>query len=1121
MKIKLNYVLFILRRKLLINMMRTFIFLCFTAAFSLTPNNLLSQNVKIKIKSDKILTVDEVFDLIMQQTDYKFIYQEGIFNDFPKVEVKKGIIKANDLLEKSLSIANFVVSVGTDNTVVVKKKTTNNSQQQYLIKGIVFDKSGQPLPGANILEKGTSNGTQTDFDGKFSIEVTSKDAVLVISYIGFATQEVVVGNQSEINIVLLENTSELNEVVIVGYGTSTKRKLASAVTKVETDEIELAPYTSTIEGLQGRSSGVFIQQSGGDYGSLPTVSIRGAGEPTYVIDGIIASKKEFALIPASDVENISFLKDASASAVYGFNSANGVVVVTTKKGKDQKLQFNVNSDLSIQRPTLIPDYMSPYEVSLEKNVAAARDNLEPIVDAATLEIMRNNSDPSRFPILNPFRESIKSAALQRRHNLTLNGTNNSTGIFMSLDVFNQEGVYKVNDNHGLDRYSFRTNISHSFENIGLTVNGNISLQQEFKESPPSGNFAVWSHVRNWGSRPIYNPFGNYTGLENPLAEADAAAGYFKEEETRVNSRLVLNWDIPGIDGLSAKIVGNYRFTHDFDKLFNANQRFSAQTYNFDNVPDNVGLASLSESTGRSNQYDLEGHLNYKQTFNDIHTLELTAVYTISESYGDVFSASRRDFVSSAVDQLIAGSDNGKDNSGKGTEFGRTGLVGRIKYDFDSKYIVDLSGRYDGYDGFAPEQRHKFFPSVGIAWNIDREDFAKPLMDKVGMSALKLRASIGEVGQANNRFSYLATYNLINQVYYVDGSYQTGFREGTLPPLAGTTTWFTKQIKNIALEFGFLNNRLYGSFDWFYNNTTGYLGSPEDIYTTTFGQTLPVINTDAAFRQGGFEMDLNYKFKIGDVSMNVGGNLSFYDELWKERNDENESILKNPYQRQTGVTSYYGVGYQDLGFYQSMDDILNSPRPLASTSTQAGDIKYLDFNGDGRIDVDDQTRIGNSEFAHLSYGIIIDMEYGGFKLNALFQGAGKRSLYLGNIWQDEINNKLYTIQANDWSEDNRNALFPRTSNFAGVNGGNNSKSSTFWLVDGSYFRLKSLSLSYDLKSKLKNTLSIFNRFDIILSGTNLFTISKLNDYYLDPETGSNNNYDYPIGKSYNLGFRLTL
>ncbi|WP_242083158.1 SusC/RagA family TonB-linked outer membrane protein [Aestuariivivens sediminis] len=1126
MEIKLTFAHFLFEKRLFKVIMRTFVYLFFTTIFAFSPDVIVSQNSKILVEEDGVLTVDEVFRLIKTQTDYKFFYEEGIFDSYPKIKIKKGTIRTNKLLMQCLSNGNLEVELTQNNTIIIKEKPLSANevlQQDFEISGTVTDKNGQPLPGANVLEKGTTNGTQTDFDGKFSLDVAGPNAIIVISYLGFLTKEITLTGETSLLISLQEDAAILNEIVVVGYGKSEKRKITSAISTIETDNIGQAPFASITDGLAGRAPGLFVRSNGGSPGSIPTISIRGGGTPSFFVDGVVVSAEEFSRIPPNDIEEISLLKDNASAAVFGFDASNGVVVVTTKRGKKDRITFNYNVDFTYNHPTEIPEYVDPVTRFLAFNEAHNRlGNTDPFIPQQTIDNYISNNDPIKYPSLNPFKEVISSLSAQRRHNFGLNGTTGNTQLYMSLDYFDQESIYNKGDDFGLDRYSFRSNVTHEIESIGLTVSNNITLSRQINVEPPAGIGEIWSHVRNWFSgAPMVNYEGNYVGSQNPLAESDPRAGYNKNENNRVNGQLSLEWKVPNVEGLSLKTVGNFRYVHSFIKNFRANPRGTSPIYNFEtNEPISLGGAELYQRTDRYYEALFQGHVNYLRQF-DKHNIELTGIYEQRKNRNDFFDASRRNFVSSAVDELFAGPNQGQNLNGNANEEGRVGYIGRVKYDYDGKYVIEASGRYDGFGGFEKGRQYKLFPSLSLGWNIDKEPFMSSLLEKLNISYLKLRGSWGQVGRISGAYSFLPTYSLINNAYYIDNEYNIGFREDNLVPPSETATWETIEDRNIGVDFGLFNNKLTGSFDGFFRRETGFVAQPQDTYTTPLGIGLPEVNTDAAFRRAGIEGQLNYTMNINETSkFTIGVNASYFDQLWEKRSDEDDVALSNPYSRLTQATDYVTTGYENLGYYQTPEQLLNNARTLGGTSLQQGDIRYNDFNGDGKIDNNDQIRIGKGAFPHVVYNISLGYQGNGFRIDALLNGTSNTQVYLGDIYrtsQAETNN--YALQFDTWSENNIAARFPRmmTTN---TNGGNNEVSSDFWLKNASFLRLKSISLTYDLKRITGDSLKFFDKLDLLLSGVNLMTVSPIKKYYLDPETSSSNNYGYPVTQSYNIGLRAS-
>ena len=494
------------------------------------------------------------------------------------------------------------------------------------------------------------------------------------------------------------------------------------------------------------------------------------------------------------------------------------------------------------------------------------------------------------------------------------------------------------------------------------------------------------------------------------------------------------------------------------------------------------------------------------------------VYTQNEWYQEWFSAYRRDYISSAVDQIFAGPNEGKTNDGSASEGGRMGYVGRLKYDYKGKYILEGNFRYDGSDNFPEDSRWGFFPSVSAGWVVSDESFMKKLDDKDILNLLKIRASYGTVGNDDvARFAYVPSYSLVQGSLNVDGNLLNGFSEGNL--VSPDLTWFTQKSQNYGFDFGTLNNKLSGSFDYFYYKTSGFLISPLDRYITPLGKSLPVVKSNSVLRRAGLEFVLQYKGRLGDLKYEVGTNLTKYDQLWEQKDDEDEVSLKNPLRRLTHQTDYFGHGLRADGLYQSLDEVMNSPRTLGGTGLAPGDIRYEDVNGDGKIDQNDEVRVGKSTFPHLNYGFDIKLDYKGFSLYSLIQGTGARNMYLSDHLQNRYSGLLhYDFQLDYWKDDNTNATFPRLSSIDGLNGGHNQKASTWWLVDAAYVRLKSLSLSYDLRYSLLKNQNVISSCRLSINGTNLLTFSNAKKYF-DPENGSSAGYAYPMQRVWSIGLNV--
>lgn len=1080
-----------------------------------TDNYAQTTMVSINMKNQ---TVKEVLNEIENSTEYTFFYNNRHLDLDRKVSVDISNGDILEVLEDMFGGTNVTYTVKDKNIVFsVKEKSPVVAQDNRKITGIVADVAGIPIIGANVMVKGTSNGTITDMDGNFTLDVPA-GAVLQISYIGYANQEVKVGKSSKLSITLKEDTELLDEVVVVGYGTTSAKKMVSAVTAVKGEKLQGLPDANLTNSLQGRVSGLVVQNSGGEPGSESKISIRGGGSPLYVIDGVVSSSWDFKSLNPDDIESMSVLKDAASLAVYGSRAADGIILVKTKEGKKGKTSINYSFSAQFSQPTFIAEKVDALTYANVQNQAASRDGLgeNAIYSQEELEIIRNQSDPYRYPNTDWYSLGLKNFAPEYRHSLSINGNQKNLNYYVSLGAFQQGSLY-VSDALNYERYTVRSNVNTNFDEIGLKVSFNINGALEKKKYPGFSAGTIWDHLRV--KNPLeapYNPDGTLSSIsDHPLMEMDKRSGYDKDDGMFVNTQLLADWTVPGISGLTLGAMINYRLNASHLK----GMHFRAPQYEIDGTLLQTTKPTLYEKANFGNSYNFESYISYNRTFADVHSFDFKTVFTVSENEGFNFEAYRKDYLSTAVDQLFAGSSIGMTNYGSASEGGRIGLVGRLKYDYDNRYYIEGSFRYDGSDNFAPGYRWGFFPSIAIAWDITEEDFFKDLnLDNVNL--LKIRATYGKIGSESgvNRFGYLPTYSLIENAVCIGGNLYSGYREGNLVA-PEELSWYSRDSYNIGIDYSLFKNRLKGSIDYFFYITKGGLMSPKNRYTTPLGTSLPQIKSDSEHRREGFEISLKWEDEIENgFTYGIGTNMTYYNNLYAKNVDESLSSLMNPYQRSTQVTDFYGLLLVDNGLYQSIDQILSNPRRMESTETKLGDIAYKDINGDGKINGEDQIRYGMPTAPHFSYGIDFFVSYKGLSLSGLFSGTGRRSMMFGyGAMKAESANVLNEYQLDYWRPDNTDAVFPRVSRSAGVNGENNRISSTFYVRNAAFLRLKNLSLSYDFKYSLLKDVSWLTTCRLNITGSNLFTISGVSGFW-DPEI-ANTNAGYPVSRIYSLGLTI--
>lgn len=999
-----------------------------------------------------------------------------------------------------------------------KSIVTNEVQQsQTRVTGTVMDKNGVPLTGVNVIEKGTTVGTVTDIDGKYTLNV-KEGSILVFSYIGYNSQEVRVGKDNTINITLLENDKALDEVIVIGYGSTSIKKNVSSVTALKGENLQNLPFTTITGALQGRATGVIVEQSGGEPGSVPKISIRGGGTPVYVIDGIISSENEFNLLNSNDIENLSILKDAASLAVYGSRAANGIILVKTKQGKQGKTSVNYSFTAEFNQPTMLPDKLDSYRYAIIQNEASANDGYGEysVYSQDELNTIKNQTDPYTYANTDWVSLGLKKFAPEYRHSLSINGNTKNINYYLSIGMMNQGSLYKTNSLN-YDRYTVRSNVNTTLDKIGLTVGMSINGAVEKKHYPSFSAGTIWDHIfSRQPLTPAYNEDGTYRAqTDHPLVEMDKRSGYDKTDGKFINVQLSANWVTPWIKELTFGAMANYRNHDEHIKRFTG----TAPQYYADGTIYQTTKPTLKETAKFGESYNFEVNGSYNNTFSDKHTIDAKVVFTVSENEGSNFWASRKEYISSSVDQLFAGSTIGELNSGGADEGGRVGLVARAKYDYANRYYIEGSCRYDGSDNFAPNHRWGWFPSIGIAWDITNEPFFQNWGLK-GISFLKLRGTYGVTGTEDgvNRFGYLSTYSMNENVICIGGNLLSGFSEGDLVS-PHELSWYTRRSLDYGIDYAFLNNRLKGSADYFYYKTKGGLMSPADRYITPLGKKLPQIKSNSESRREGFELSIGWQDQVAsEFNYGVGFNMTYYNSKWVKKADEDLSTLKNPRKRITQSGNYYEVGLIAEGLYQTEEQLLTHPRRSQAADLKLGDIMYRDINKDGIINEEDQVRIGHSTSPRFTYGIDFNFGYKGFTLSGLLYGTGRRDLKMGHHYKTGEARSLYDeAQLDYWRKDNRDATFPRIATSGNLNGANNQENSTFWLKNAAFLRLRNVSLAYDLKHTVLRKAKWLSSCVINVTGANLFTISGVMDYF-DPETAGTIG-SYPVQRTYTFGIMV--
>ena len=1003
------------------------------------------------------------------------------------------------------------------------------TQQPQTIKGSVTDDSGEPLIGVTVTVRGTDNRTITDLDGNFSISA-APGKTLVFSYVGYSDKAMTI--KPDMKVVMTADKNDLDEIVVVGYGSSKRRDLVSSVSTVKTDEISNIPVTNIAQGLAGRSPGLIVVASGGGINSTPSISIRGGGTPLYVIDGVVRSATDFQNLSPDDIESMSILKDASATAIYGSRASNGIIQIVTKSGKSGRINIEYDFSQSFSQPSSWPEQLGSYDRAYWANRARANDGLAPVYSDEALQKFLDGSDPLNFANTNWRDLVLKDWAPQQKHTVRLTGGNEVHRFYISLGHIDQNSLYKSN-NHWMKRTNFRLAETVQITPIHLQVKATIDGYRQENTHPytstASSYYQVFSHINDRpSSLPGVNKYGlPYNITDNPVAETADDAGYNRNVSNVINGKGELLWSVPWVEGLQVRLASDYLYYSNTSKQW----RKDAAQYDWDSTtPQYANNPQLYHSSGSGYAFTNQAFVEYHGKFGK-HTVSALGgyeqYYTRGESYDE-----RRINYNFAIDQMNVGPVNDMTNSGSESELGRAAWIWQLKYNYAEKYYAEFSMRNDGSDYFAPGKRWGTFFAGSLGWVVTEEAFMKNIVERNILNSLKIRGSYGETGldSSAGRFAYLTSYTLSNTSYVVNGKYVPGFSEGSLP--SPDLTWYTTRQTDIGFDFSSLNNRLYGSFDYFYYSTKGYLMSPtgESYLNIAIGIGMPQVKSNSEYRRAGWELQLGWRDHIGAFKYDVSANMTMYNSIWARNQSEAESSYMNPYTRtQQQKQNFFDVRYHNLGFYTSAEDVYNSPGYMNSLNTgyvTAGDIKYEDVNGDGKIDASDMRRVGHRSTPRGQFGINTNFQYKGFYLSMLFQGSTAFDMALSGTNTMQTGQSMtfpltYDYQIDHWRVDNTDAKYPRLMSNTGLNANNNYLSSDFWLINGAYLRMKDFQFGYDFKYSLLSKVAWLTRCKVGISGQNIFTISEATKYGLDPENGSTAGYAYPVERvlaiTLNLGF----
>jgi len=1024
------------------------------------------------------------------------------------------------------------------------------SQTQEVSGVVISGEDNLPLPGVSILVKGTTTGTVTDIDGKFALNVFGPADVLVLSFIGFNPMEVTIGSKTTFDIILLPDTRSLEEVIVVGYGVQKKETITGAIATVKGKELTKSPAMNLSNSIAGRMAGVVAVNRSGEPGyDGSSIRIRGSNtlgdnSALVVIDGIPARAGGLERLNPNDIESISVLKDASA-AIYGSRAANGVILVTTKRGSvgAPELTFQVNQGLA--QPALLPKLANSAEYAnalndlniyalptsewaaaneaYKQNGKYTRPNGQVRSAPYTpgeIELYKNGSDPWNYPNTDWYGETLKTWSPQSMYNLQLVGGSENVKYLTSLGYQNQDGYYK-NSATGYKQYDFRINLDanvNKYVKVGL----GILAREESRFFPTRGANAIFRmQMRGKPNQPAYWPNGkpgpDIENGENPVVITTDQTGYSTDKRDYIQTTGTLEIKIPGVEGLkftgTAAVDKYIRATKTWQipwTLYERGNGFEADGVTPVLVPSKRGPAEprLNEGTEQQLNILLGGVLNYDKKFNDVHTLNVVAGVNRETIEGNNFNAYRRFFISTAIDQMFAGGDLQKDNGGGAFNRARLNYFGRVAYNYKEKYLAEFLWRNDGSYIFPEDTRFGFFPGVMLGWVVSEESFWKNSLGKT-FDFFKVRGSWGQLGNDQiGEYQYLSTYGFSS--YIVGGAETKTLYETRVPNEA--ITWEVANNSNLGFEGQFLQGKMFFEFDLFYNKRTNILWQRNASVPQSTGLNLPAENIGEVENKG-FDLNLGIRGGKGEfkysASVNGGyakNNILFWDE----------SPGAPEWQRSTGRPMNTGLVYQYDGVFpdqQSIDAETIDYSALTNT-LRPGDMKYKDYNGDGKITPDDRVRLDNNTVPTFQGGINLSANWKGFDVSVLLQGAAGARQYISAGESGNIGNFLSDIYDNRWTIDNPSSTDPRIAN---RNDQYYSSGNDYWFRSSDYLRLKNLEVGYNIPAHITEKIGVKNaRFYV--NGLNLITLSKSKVY--DPESDAATGQYYPQARVLNTGLSVS-
>lgn len=1096
--------------------------------------------------------LEKILMSIEEESNYYFIYNREIVDVQRRVDIESTELSIAAILEKLFDGTNVEYDIESHHIILKNSHSSIIQQQVGTISGTVKDDSGLPLPGVSIVIKGTTKGTITDDSGGFIISDVTATDVLVLSFVGMRTKEVVVGSQYVINVVLSEDAIGLEEVIAVGYGTQKKVNLTGAVEQVSSDVLENKPVANVGQALQGVVPNLNVSFENGNPNSNPTFNIRGGtsysynsnnkkwemnnGAPLILIDGV---EMDINRLNPEDIESISVIKDASAAAIYGARGTYGVMLVTTKKGtKGQAPVVSYSGSYQVQVPRKSPELLNSLQYQEAYMNAKILDGGTPnTLDETTLQYVRdyyNNPEtaPNYFMDGNsivwvgntdPYSELMRDYAPMHKHTVSVSGGGNSSTYYASIGYKDQKGIMdaKTDENKRYNGLLGITSDINSWLNIDLKA-----TYSQVRSAVPLGGAGlnvnnIFGAIATEPNRNLFMPVQTQVPEEHGggIMFTDNKVGYLRYGN---NDQTVKSEDLMLRAGATIKLMKGLDFKSDFSyKSYNYYKKdiqpvFARIENSWENpITVHTSPGYVQKEHRNSEKYTINAYLNYDKRFGEKHQVGGIAGFNQEWYIYESFWGKGEHLLTDDVPTLGMTTGETKYIGDSESHWAIRGAFFRLNYNYEGKYLFEMNGRYDGTSRFPTADRFQFFPSFSAGWRVSEESFMA--LTRNVLTNLKLRASYGSLGNQNvANYAYIPSYSVESQVGHI---FNGDRPKGVNPPglISASLTWETAT----TIDFGFdatLFEKLSLSYDWYKRTTTDILTASEKL-PSVLGTSVPNRNA-GEMKTIGWDLSVRYNDKLNNgLKYNLSFVLSDYQSEIVKFDGNPEKLLSSLYE---GKKMGEIWGYETVGTFQTPEEIEKAPdqSKVSSGVWRPGDIQYANLNDDDIIDtgmntVDDpgdRRVIGNST-PRFRFGFNVDLEYKNFDFNMFWQGVGKRDYWTGSpYYWGMISGGIGTVWGleNSWTEDNRNAFLP-----AYKSAGKNRQVQTKYLQNAAYTRLKNLTLGYTLPKMLTSKVDI-SRARIYLSGYNLFEITNAPDVF-DPELMT---ATYPIMASYVFGVQLT-